>query len=1318
LSSPGDVAAERVRAEAVVRALQVELGERATLELIRWEDDYYTSTIDFQAQIALPSECDLVICVLWSRLGTELSPDRYRRPDGTSYDSGTEFEFENARSAATSQGAPDILTYRKTAEPRIHPDDAAALDQWRKVKGFWERWFQTNAGHFVAAFHGFIDTDDFADQFSRHLRAWLTDQGLFGGAMWPPEKGSPFRGLEAFEAIHASVFFGRRRAVRQVLAGLGQAAARGCAWLLVIGMSGSGKSSLLRAGLAPRLEMSGVTTPGVDGWRVCVTRADDGIAGLSAELFGALPALADGDHGDPAALADYLAEAGPRTLAAPLRAALARTGEQDAATAGFDRPRVLRLLLVVDQLESAFGLGAAERDRLVAVWDALARSGIVWVAAALRSDLYPAYQADNGMMILKRDGAHLDLLAPDAGAFGDIIRGPAVAAGLTYETNEARGETLADRLVSAAAQHPNALPLLQFTLDELYKRRRPPADGEAGAGTLTFAAYDDLGGLEGAIGQRAEATYQALAEPSHADAAAAASMPARPARLAQFEPASPERDLMDALAAPDARLLTLSGDADSARVRVAHEALLTHWARAAGHLEADRQDLTLRAHLEQDASRWAAATPDDQPALLLPPGLRLTEAEDLAARRAADLDADVRAYIQASTAAEEARQAAARAAERAQLDLERRRSRRLLRVAAAAVASALIAVGAGGYAYTQQQEAERQATIAAENEAEASRQAEIARASAAEAERQSEVAKAERARAEENAEEAARQRDAAEQSAAEATKQAEIAGAQRARAEGQTALAEQRFGEAEVARATAETARDEAEESFRIAVQAADALVFDIAQGLRRQEGMRLETLTAILGKAKGAIESLAAAAPNDTDLRRSQAAMLLEFALTYLDAGYLQQADVMARQSLEIARTLTALDPDNTQWHGDVSMSLTGVGDVLRRKGNTAGALAAIEESIKILRGLIDLDPDNTKWRRDVSVNLAMVGDMLSDQGDSAGALAAYEESLEIRRRLNTLDRDNTRWRRDVSVILNKIGDVLRGQSDSAGALAAYEESREIARGLAALDAGNTLWRRDVSVVLDDIGDVLLDQGNAAGALAAYEESLEIARGLAALDPGNNRWRRDVSVSLDKVGKVLLGQDDAAGALAAYEESLEIARGLAALDPGNNRWRRDVSISLDQVGDVLRGQGDAAGALAAYEESLEIRRGLAALDPGNTDWRRDVRVSLYGVGDMLSDQGDSAGALAAYEESLEIARSLAAMDPGNTQWLLEVAISLYVVSTVASDVDEKLTEALEILRALDHQGRLPEANRSWIAPLEQELSTLRAAQGDEPESQ
>jgi tetratricopeptide (TPR) repeat protein len=656
ISSPGDVTDERRRAAIVINRLAHEFARFFELSAVLWEYEPMLASGAFQDAIVRPSEADIVVLILWSRLGTPL-PEPYRGIDGRAPVTGTEWEFEDALARRQSAGVPDLLVYRKEAPGRAEFDREdqleAARQQWRALQAFWNRHFLSEDGAFRAAFNTFRELDDFETELERHLRQLLRQRlpaaaprGERGEIAWT--EGSPFRGLEAYQAEHAAIFFGREQAEKEVIEALARQAEAGVAALVVLGASGSGKSSLVRAGVIPTLTVPGVVT-GVSLWRRVLFRP----GGTEGDVFDrlALATIREGlpelpDAGiDAVALAQQW-RAAPAQGALPIGVGL-RAAAHGTLSGAAGEPR---LILLVDQLEELFTLSdtsAAESAAFVALLAALAGSGQVWVIATLRSDFYHRIDDIKGLRELM-SGRQYSLPPPRPAELGEIVRRPAAAAGLDYESDEASGLGLDAIIAEAAAQDPAALPLLSFALDELY--RRDIAD--RGADTLSVATYRRLGGLEGAIAERAEEVCAAL--PATAVAAVLRELvtlredqdeaSARPALRAEIATTAEREQVAGALVT--ARLVVSTGTTTGPVLRLAHEALIRHWPRLRELIAADREFLRTRSRLQEDRVRWEVEGRSLD--LLLPPGKRLAEgAEALSARRD-DLDAGTAAFIAAS----------------------------------------------------------------------------------------------------------------------------------------------------------------------------------------------------------------------------------------------------------------------------------------------------------------------------------------------------------------------------------------------------------------------------------------------------------------------------------------------------------------------------------------------------------------------------------------------------------------------------------------------------------------------------------------------
>src|SRR5437899_849411 len=143
ISSPGDVVPERRRAALVIEKLAKDYARFFDIKPDLWESEPMLASGHFQDAIVAPGKTDIVVLVLWSRLGTPLPESKYRGIDGRVPVTGTEWEFESALAAHRERGVPDLLAYRKTAPPRAEyktATDAEELGrQLQKLDAFWSR---------------------------------------------------------------------------------------------------------------------------------------------------------------------------------------------------------------------------------------------------------------------------------------------------------------------------------------------------------------------------------------------------------------------------------------------------------------------------------------------------------------------------------------------------------------------------------------------------------------------------------------------------------------------------------------------------------------------------------------------------------------------------------------------------------------------------------------------------------------------------------------------------------------------------------------------------------------------------------------------------------------------------------------------------------------------------------------------------------------------------------------------------------------------------------------------------------------------------
>ena len=756
LSSPGDVTASREIAALTIERLAQDYTRFFRIEPYLWEYEAMVASGHFQDSIEPPSAFDIVVVILWSRLGTPL-PERtkvrdYRGMDGRAPVTGTEWEYEEALVAARTVGTPDILVYRSREDARIGMLDAQKrrkdIEQLEELDRFWTRHF-ANQGNYLGAYTEFTTGAEFAAVFERHLRKLIekriepaaSAEHHVGTRVWTQ---APFRGLESYEFEHAPIFFGQDDALTKAMVQLVASAAAGSPFLLVLGASGSGKSSLVKAGIVPKLFLPR-RIPGIAFLRRVLFRPSD--AQENEDLFDALARRftiqLSADEGLPELIGPGQSITG---LAAHLRNATAEPAYPIATVLGQlasdarQNGRMLehetaRLVLILDQLEELFTnelLTPTERRRFIALIAGLSRSGSVWVVATMRKDFWHEADDTPELVHLAEGQGRLELLPPARTQLSQMIRRPAAAAGISFERDATSDVPLNEVIAEEVSREAGALPLLSYLLDQLYRCDVLESQGSS----LTYGTYERLGRLEGAIATRADAVLDACAPDDRkalgsvlfalvqmgttdGDVERAIS---RRVPLSTFPPGTSQRRLVEALLHSDARLLV--SDAETAgqpTVRVAHEALITRWARAREFVQDNAELLKIRRRIEERFSRWRGIIETAQnngrargdvplraristwrarfsrePGLLSE--IDLIDGQRLLREHRSDTDPDLVAYIERSQAAE--------------TKIRGRSVRVLALVAVVVTILALLAAGAGFIALEKQHEAEAQAQLA------------------------------------------------------------------------------------------------------------------------------------------------------------------------------------------------------------------------------------------------------------------------------------------------------------------------------------------------------------------------------------------------------------------------------------------------------------------------------------------------------------------------------------------------------------------------------------------------------------------------------
>ncbi|WP_280385426.1 serine protease [Nocardia wallacei] len=464
---------------------------------------------------------------------------------------------------------------------------------------------------------------------------------------------NPYRGLERFEENDAHLFYGRDNDIDRVLAMVAQRP-----FVAVVGRSGTGKSSLVSAGVLARMRRRGVAV-------------------ATVRFVGGTAVARSTRPSDPPELSDFVAELvraasqlDPRHCAAQLAERISGTG----------------LLIFLDQFEE-----------LVATDPIGARATLRWILGLVRAEQRIRVVSTLRWEALGDlvddeltgglDGATVSLAPMGREQLREVIRGPAA-----HSPGVAVDDDLVERLVDDTVHEPGGLPLLESMLTQLWDQRR--------GGRLTLADYHRSGGVGASIAERAERALAQLVDPVSAAAAwrlllmlaVPGASGAGFVRSAVSLADVPElRGVAGHLA--HCRLVVIGRRPDGAElVELAHQALIDNWPRLRDRLERDREFRSWLHTLDHDRRSWEAAQRDSG-ALLR--GGALTAAEDWLTARAADIPNPHRRYIDASRR------------------LRRREIRRWRAVAAVLTVLVVLAASTAGVAYRSSQQRAAQLRLAA-----------------------------------------------------------------------------------------------------------------------------------------------------------------------------------------------------------------------------------------------------------------------------------------------------------------------------------------------------------------------------------------------------------------------------------------------------------------------------------------------------------------------------------------------------------------------------------------------------------------------------
>lgn len=934
--------------------------------------------------------------------------------------------------------APTFLVYRTQGDGMVRFQNAEELaslgQQWHALETFWKRLCTRKHEKTNIFSHTFQDLDAFEQVLESHLWQRLShhlsehDTTQERAPFW--QAGSPFRGLQRFRRAYAPLFFGRERAQKEMIEQWVRRVDAGSAFLLLLGASGTGKSSLIRAGILPHLPLVGLFS-GIGWWRYGFFwpgKADENLwTGLAKALLheDALPELAWAGS--------TAAQLGKQWRDSPERGDV--TFQMAIQRAQPDAPlrKKGRLVLVVDQLEALFTLPSItpeEREAFIVLLTSLARSGVVWVIGAMRSDLYHYTAELPGLCHLMAGEGTYHLLPPEPEEMAQMIQKPAALAGLTFEEETTTGRTLDAILLEDATRVSMPLPPLAFVLNELYLLDVAKTNRRV----LTVSSYQALGGLQGAIARQAEHVFHKDLE--KVDLASA--LPVVLRTLMHLNPkdktatAHSTRILKIAITSERSLVLKrlvqkyfviIDGDKKGASARLVHEALFHYWPRMQKLVEEERCFLEARDRLEKASALWLEKGRHVED--LLPGDRRLAEGEAYLFQRRHELTPETALFIEHSSTQERLAQVALRR-DQAQLVRAQEQAEALANFILFNLWNQLRPLGRldllNPAAFKALDYFEQQGDIALLGVEQLQRRATAVISLGDVLVTQGHVKKA-------------------------------MKGYQKG---------------VEIFRHLALNHPDDSEWQRLLSV--GHEKLGNIFRSQRNLPSALAE-FRALLETS----ERLVQLDPANTEKQRDLWVSHNKVGEVLRDMGDLDGALTQHRASLAISEQLTRQNLLNVGWQRDLSISHTLIGDVLNAQGDWVNALSANRAALVIRERLAKQDPNNSQCQRDRCVSHIKIGDVLQAQDKQAEALAEYRADLDIRAQLVQQDPGNVFWQQGLAVSHERVGLMLAMQESFQEAIEHFRQEIVIVEAAYAKFPDQKPFPYDLKVPQKHLADLLL---------------------------------------------------------------------------------------------------------------------------------------------------------------------------------------------------------------------------------------------------
>jgi tetratricopeptide (TPR) repeat protein len=418
--------------------------------------------------------------------------------------------------------------------------------------------------------------------------------------------------------------------------------------------------------------------------------------------------------------------------------------------------------------------------------------------------------------------------------------------------------------------------------------------------------------------------------------------------------------------------------------------------------------------------------------------------------------------------------------------------------------------------------------------------------------------------------------------------------------------------------------------------------------------------------KALSTSEKLITADPDKLEWQREFSVSCNKLGNIAVSARKLDEAHRWYEKGFKVVEKLVAADPGNTEWQSDLSVSYSLLGDIAESSGKLDEARIWFDRALAVLMKLSSVEPNNSAWQRAISASYQRLGDNAMSADRLPDAQSWFAKGLDASEKLAAADPRNVDWQHGLSIFYLKLGEVAAHADKLDEARDWLEKSLAVMQSLMAMDPRNTELQRHLSMLYVRLGEVAMNAGKLDEARSWLEKDLAAVDKLVAADQTNTEWQHLLSQAYPRLGELAVRAGKLDEAQGWFDKALAVRQRLVAADPRNTEWQRDLSLSYEYLGGLAERTDNLDVARSWFEKDLALTQKLEAAELSNIAWQLRLAACYSKLGDLAKSGANLDEARAWFKKALAVRQSLATVDSGNVARQGELAASYDELGDIA----------------------------------------------------